>query len=321
MKAALALACLFAAASLAAQERQPGDYPLTEDSQPHADIAHGELLGPFEFHAKAFPGTVRRYWVYVPAGYDPTDPPNLLVFQDGNRAVRADGSLRVPIVLDNLIAKGEIPPTLGLLVTPGNLSESYPDDLGWGNPDHRWQEYDELDDDYSQLIIGELLPEIAKRWRFSDDPDDRAIGGTSSGAIAAFTVAWRHPEAFGNVISAIGSYTSIAAQYSDPLAPPVPAGDLYPRMIRLSPPKPLKIFLQDGSNDLDNQHGNWFLANQAMLAAMEYANRTADERGEDGPRYRVAHVWGDGSHSDSHGGMLLPDILRWLWATDKEGAN
>lgn len=303
---------LLAATPLAAQERQPGDYPLTEDSQVHADIAHGELLGPWEFHSQAFPGTVRNYWVYVPAGYDPASPPNLLVFQDGHRATRPDGSLRVPIVLDNLIAKGDIPPTLGLFVTPGNLSDHFPD-VGWGNPDHRWQEYDELDDDYSQLIIGELLPLLAERWKFSDDPARRAIGGTSSGAIAAFTVAFRHPEAFGNVLSMIGSYTSIAAQYSDPLAAPVPAGDLYPRMIRLTPPRPLRIFMQDGSADIDNQHGSWFLANQQMLAAFAYANRTADEAGDKGPRYQVTHVWGDGGHSDAHGGAILPDMLRWLW--------
>jgi enterochelin esterase family protein len=307
---------LLAATPLAAQERQPGDYPLTEDSQVHADIAHGELLGPWEFHSQAFPGTVRNYWVYVPAGYDPASPPNLLVFQDGHRATRPDGSLRVPIVLDNLIAKGEIPPTLGLFVTPGNLSDHFPD-VGWGNPDHRWQEYDELDDDYSQLIIGEMLPEIARQWTFTDDPADRVIGGTSSGAIAAFTVAFRHPEAFGNVLSMIGSYTSIAAQYSDPLAAPVPAGDLYPRMIRLTPPRPLNIFMQDGSADIDNQHGSWFLANQQMLAAFAYANRTADERGDTGPRYQVTHVWGDGGHSDAHGGAILPDMLRWLWGKPK----
>jgi enterochelin esterase family protein len=306
------LACLITAQPVAAQERQPGEYPLTEDSQIQPGVERGSLLGPYEFHSAVFEGTVRQYWVYVPANYDPAEPPNLLVFQDGHRAIREDGVLRVPIVLDNLIAGGDIPPTLGLFVTPGNLSETFPD-VGWNNPDHRWQEYDELDDDYSQLLLAELLPEVALSWSFTDDPARRAIGGTSSGAIAAFTVAWRHPEAFGNVISMIGSYTSIAAQYSDPLGPPVPGGDLYPRMIRLSPPRPLRIFLQDGSNDLDNQHGNWFLANQRMLAALEYANRVADEAGEDGPRYEVAHVWGDGPHNDSHGGAILPDVLRWLW--------
>jgi enterochelin esterase family protein len=302
--------------------RKPGDYPLTAESLVDPAIAHGQLLGPFEHKSQVFAGTVRRYWVYLPAGYRAEAPaPNLLVFQDGQRATNPEGSLRIPNVLDNLIAKGDLPPTIGLFVTPGNLSDRYPDNLGSGNPDHRWQEYDELDDDYSQMLLSELLPHVAKNWRFTDDPARRAIGGTSSGAIAAFTVAWRHPEAFGNVLSMIGSYTAIAAQYSDPAGPPVPAGDLYPRFIRLSPPKKLRIFLQDGANDLDNEHGNWFLANQSMLAAFGYANRRADAKGDAndnrGPRYEVAHVWGDGAHNDQHGGSLLPEMLRWIWRKPK----
>lgn len=311
--AALVLAAALLAATPVLAQRQPGDYPHGPDSLVQPGVAQGELLGPFEFHAHAFPGTVRRYWVYVPNGYDKASPPNLLVFQDGQRATHPAGSLRVPVVLDNLIARGDIPPTLGVFVTPGNLSQGYPDNLGMENPDHRWQEYDELDDDYSRLLLDELLPEVARQWAFTADPARRAIAGTSSGAIAAFTVAFRHPEAFGNVISIVGSYTAIAAQHADPAAPPVAAGDLYPRLIRHSPPRALSVFLQDGSADLDNEHGNWFLANQQMLAALDHANRTADAEGTAGPRYRVAHEWGDGGHSDAHGGAILPDVLRWLW--------
>ena len=129
-----------------AQERVPGDYPLTADSLVQPGVAQGRLEGPFEFRAAAFPGTVRRYWVYVPVGYDPARPPNLLVFQDGQRATNPGGALRVPAVLDNLIAQGAIPPTLGVFVTPGNMSEHYPDDLGMNNPDHRAPESDALDD-------------------------------------------------------------------------------------------------------------------------------------------------------------------------------
>jgi len=316
VRIALAALALCMAGTLDAQTRKPGDYPLGPDSQVNPSIAHGQLLGPFEFRSKIIKGTVRRYWVYVPAGYsaDAAQAPNLLVFQDGQRATSPNGSLRVPTVLDNLIARGDIPPTIGVFVTPGNLSEHFPDKLdAGGNPDHRWQEYDVLTDDYSRMLLRELLPEVAKRWRFTDDPARRAIGGTSSGAIAAFTVAWRHPEAFRNVISAIGSYTAIAAQNGDPEKPPIPAGDLYPRLIRKSPIRPLRIFLQDGSNDLDNEHGNWFLANQQMLAALNWANANADANKAGGPRYDVAHVWGDGGHSDQHGGSLLPDMLRWIW--------
>ena len=112
----------------------------------------------------------------------------------------------------------------------------------------------------------------------------------------------------------IGSYTSIGyrpAKYGEPMTP---GGDLYPTLIRKNPIKPLRIFLQDGSNDLSNEHGNWFLANQQMLSAFEFANARADRMKDPGPRYRLNHVWGDGHHSDAHGGQLLPDILRWMWA-------
>jgi hypothetical protein len=308
-----ATAAALAAAASAQAPRQPGDYSLTADSLAQPGIAHGTLEGPFEFRSRVFAGTVRRYWVYVPAGYDAARPPNLLVFQDGQRATNPNGSLRIQNVLDNLIARGDIPPTLGLFVTPGNMSEHYPDTLAMGNPDHRAAEYDALDDAYSRFLTAELMPEVARRWRFTDDPARRAIGGTSSGAICAFTVAWHRPDAFGNVISMIGSYTSIGYRPAADGRPMIPGGDLYPAMIRKSPIRPLRIFLQDGSFDLDNEHGNWFLANQQMLAALNWANAHADAVHDPGPRYDIAHVWGDGAHSDAHGGAILPDILRWIW--------
>src|SRR3954470_13794638 len=312
--AALALAiCGAWPASAQQPARQPGDYPLTADSLPQPGIPHGTLQGPFEFRSRIFAGTVRRYWVYVPAGYDPATPPNLLVFQDGQRATNPSGSLRIPQVLGNLIARGDIPATLGLFVTPGNLGDHYPDTLGMGNPDHRAAEYDSLSDAYARFLIDELLPEVARRWRFADDPARRAIGGTSSGAICAFTVAWHRPDAFGNVISMIGSYTSIGYAPATADHPLIPGGDTYPGLIRKNPIRPVRIFLQDGTADLNNEHGNWFLANQQMLAALNWANVHADEIHDPGPRYDINHAWGDGGHSDGHGGALLPDMLRWIW--------
>ena len=311
---ALLLAAALAGTAAAQETRQPGDYPLTADSLVQPGVAQGTLEGPFEFRAEAFPGTVRRYWVYVPAGYDPAEPPNLLVFQDGQRATNPQGALRVPAALDNLIAKGDIPKTLAVFVTPGNLSERYPGDLGMSNPDHRAPEYDALSDTYVRMLTEELLPEIARRWRFASDPARRAIGGTSSGAIAAWTAAWHRPDAFGNVISFIGSYTSIGYRPATADSPMQPGGDLYPGLIRKSP---IRVFLQDGSGDLDNEHGNWFLANQQMLAALSWANRHADETGDTGARYTVRHEWGDGAHSDAHGGAILPDVLRWIWGEER----
>lgn len=313
---AFALTCiLLAAPALAAEPRKPGEYPPTADSLPQPGVPKGKLIGPLEFKSpSAIPGTVRRYWIYVPAKYDAKNPPNLLVFQDGQRAINPQGPLNIPVVLDNLIAKGDIPPTLGVFITPGNTgTEHYPDNLGTGNPNHRAPEYDALSDAYTRMLIDELLPEVAKSYKFTDDPKRRAIGGTSSGAICAWTVAWHRPDQFANVISMIGSYTSIGYKPAANGQPMIPGGDTYPGLIRKTPIKPIRIFLQDGTNDLNNEHGNWHLANLQMVSALEWANANADAKNVPGPRYDVRHEWGDGAHSDVHGGWLLPGILRWMF--------
>lgn len=297
----------------AAADEPPVRYELTADSLPQPDVPRGRLEGPFEFKSRIIEGTVRRYWIFVPAQYTPDQPASVLVFQDGQRATNPQGSLRVPTVMENLIHRGEMPVTIGIFITPGHLADRYPDTLGMSNPNHRAQEYDSLDDTYARFLIDEMLPEVAKRYRLTDDPEQRVIGGTSSGAICAFTVAWHRPDVFRKVISLIGSYVSIGYRPAADGQPLVPGGDLYPTLIRKSPIRPIQIFLQDGSNDLDNEHGNWFLANQQMLAAFNWANAEADRKSLPGPRYKVRHVWGEGVHSDEHGGVLLPDILRWMW--------
>jgi enterochelin esterase family protein len=316
---------LFASCACHAQDetkaRQPGDYPFTADSLAQPKVPKGKLEGPYEFHSTVFAGTVRQYWIYVPADYKAKlkTKPALLVFHDGQRATNPMGSLRVPQVLDNLIYQKAIPQTIGVFITPGNVSEHYPDNLGMSNPDHRAPEYDALSDDYSRFLIDELLPEVAKKYPYSSNPDDHIIGGTSSGAICAFTVAWHRPDAFRKVISMIGSYTSIGYVPATSDKPLTAGGDIYPGLIRKSPIRPMQIFLQDGSNDINNEHGNWFLANQQMLSSLEWANTNADKLGganklsDKSPRYKINHVWGDGGHSDQHGGSLLPDILRWMW--------
>jgi enterochelin esterase-like enzyme len=317
---ALIAACVVAASVLSAQApqsapgpRQPGTYTLGPDSLPQEGVPKGRLEGPLLFRSQIIPNTVRRYWVYVPAQYTPGKPANVLVFQDGQRATNPTGGLRVPQVLENLVHKKEIPVTIGVFITPGQRGDTYPDDLGTGNPNNRAAEYDSLTDAYARFIVDEMLPEVGKTYTLTTHPAGRAIGGASSGAICAFTVAWHRPDQFRNVISLIGSYTSIAYRPAQDGQPMVPGGDLYPTLIRKSPIKPIKIFLQDGSNDLDNVHGNWFLANQQMLSALLFANAAADAKKLPGPRYQVKHEWGDGVHSDNHGGAILPDILRWIW--------
>jgi hypothetical protein len=309
----LALA-LMAGAAFAAEPRKPGEYPPTADSIAQPGVPKGKLVGPLEFRSKVIAGTVRRYWIYVPAKYDPKSPPNLLVFQDGQRAINPQGPLNIPVVLDNLIAKGDIPQTLGIFITPGNTgTEHYPDNLGTGNPNHRAPEYDALSDAYTRMLIDEIMPEVAKTYKFTDDPKKRAIGGTSSGAICAWTVAWHRPDAFGNVISMIGSYTSIGYHPATATEPMIPGGDTYPGLIRKNPIRPIRIFLQDGTADLNNEHGNWHLATLQMVSALQWANANADAKNIPGARYDVKFEWGDGAHSDVHGGWLLPGILRWMF--------
>lgn len=309
----MTLALTLALAGSVAAQRKAGDYPLGADSLPQAGVPAGRLVGPLTFHSKVLAGTVRRYWVFVPAQYTPGQPANVLVFQDGQRAINPQGVLRVPQVLANLIHKGDIPVTIGIFVTPGHRGDVYPETLGTSNPNNRAQEYDALDDAYARFLVDELLPTVGRSYNLTTDPARRAIGGASSGAICAFTVAWHRPDQFRNVVSFIGSYTSIGYRPATADQPMRPGGDLYPTLIRKNPIKPLRVFLQDGSADLDNIHGHWFLANQQMLAAFAFANRSADEKNIVGPRYEVKHEWGDGGHSDAHGGAILPDVLRWIW--------
>ena len=169
-----------------------------------------------------------------------------------------------------------------------------------------------MNDRYARFIIEEMLPLVGKDYNLTNDPNQRAIGGTSSGAIAAFTVAWHRPDYFRKVYSGIGSYVSIGFR---PKEDPIKLGGQdYPALIRREAIRPIKIFIQDGINDLDNEWGNWFLANQQMISAMNYANNLADQKGQEGPRYEVKAVWTDGKHSDKHPGALLPEGLIWLWS-------
>jgi enterochelin esterase-like enzyme len=265
-------------------------YKLGPDSLPQEGVPKGKLEGPTVFKSKILEGTVRQYWVYVPAQYQADKPACVLVFQDGQRAIAPNGVLRVPMVLDNLIHKKEIPVTIGIFITPGQRGEEYP--KGTGNPNNRSVEYDSLGDKYARFIVEEMLPEVGKKYNLTKDPEGRAIGGASSGAICAFTVAWERPDEFRKVISLIGSFTDIRG------------GHVYPDLVKKAEKKPIRIFIQDGVNDNRNAKNptrDWHLQNQAMVAALK-------EKG-----YDLKYEFGDGGHSDDHGGVLLPDILRWLW--------
>ena len=291
----LLVALLLSAAPLMADPKYD-DYKLGPDSEKHEGTPEGKVT-EFEWNdSKVFPETSRHYWIYVPAQYDGKTPACLMVFQDGKAYVDLKGSMRTPIVFDNLIARGEMPVTIGLFISPGNKGPMDPKQPFKAN--NRSVEYDTVSDAYARFLIEEMIPAVSKDYKITDDPAGRAICGMSSGGICAFTVAWERPDAFRKVLSHIGSFTDIRGGY------------IYPPAIRKSKaqPKPLRVFLQDGEHDIDNQFGNWPLANQEMAAALKYAG------------YDYKFEFGHGTHNPNHGGSILPDSLRWLWRDYKPAA-
>jgi len=286
MKKIFFIAGLLLSSMLFAQQPQE-NYPEDSASMLKPGVPRGEII-KFKFdQSKIFPGTSRDCWVYVPAQYDPAKPACVYVNQDGIQ-------WKAPNVFDNLIDKKEMPITIGIFVTPGKvLADSGSNALDRYN---RSFEYDGLGDAYCRFILTEILPEVEKQKtsdgreiNLSKRGNDRAIGGSSSGAICAFTVAWEHPEEFSRVFSAIGTYVGLRG------------GDRYPTLIRKYEPKPIRVFLQDGSNDLNIYAGDWWKANETMERSLIFAG------------YQVNHVWGEGAHNGNHGTAIFPQAMRWLW--------
>jgi sugar lactone lactonase YvrE/enterochelin esterase-like enzyme len=277
--------------------RAADEYPPHPDSVVQPGVPQGELL-KFDFAgSKLFPGTVHEVTVYVPKQYDPAKPACVHVNQDGVQ-------FNAPVVFDNLIARGELPVLIGVFVRPGVVPAADP-----ANALSRFNrsfEYDGLGDAYARFLLEELLPFVGTKQtadgralRLSQSGNDRSIGGQSSGAIAAFTAAWERPDAFTRVFSAIGTFVDLRG------------GARYPSLIRKTEPKPLRVFLQDGSNDNNHYGGDWWMANQTMERALTYAG------------YEVNHAWGEGAHNGRHATAIFPDAIRWLWqdwpATVKPG--
>lgn len=279
------LALLLALACLSQTGRAQDNYPLGPDSQYQPGVPKGTVTH-HTWTSKIFPGTVRDYWVYVPQQYDSAKPACVMVFQDGGGYQDANGQFRVPVVFDNLIHKGEMPVTIAIMINPGVVPAANPNALPRFN---RSYEYDGLSDQYVRFLLEEILPEVGKTYHLTGDPNGRALGGASSGGICAFTAAWERPDAFRRVLSFVGSFTNLRG------------GHNYASLIRKHEPKPLRIFLQDGSNDQDIYSGSWFLGNNDVAAALKFAG------------YDYRYVVGTGGHNGIQGGAILPDALRWLW--------
>jgi enterochelin esterase family protein len=288
-RTAIGLALAVLAASLPGGLSAADDYPLGPDSKVQDGVPQGTVTKHSWKSEKVYPGTERDYWVYVPKQYDGSQPANVMVFQDGGSYVSPEGQFRTTIVFDNLIHKKEMPVTIGIFINPGVIPAAGTEQKPRQN---RSFEYDSLGDQYARFLLEEILPEVGKEYKLTSEASGRAICGISSGGICAWTVAWERPDAFSKVLSHVGSFTNIRG------------GHVYPALIRKTEHKPIRVFLQDGSGDLDNVHGSWPLANQEMAASLKFA------------KYDYRFEYGDGGHNGKQGGAILPESLRWLWRAD-----
>ncbi|MDA8968459.1 alpha/beta hydrolase-fold protein [bacterium] len=285
------LKSLFLIACLSLLASGQTKYTHGPDSKVKKDVPQGKVTR-YDWKSKIYEGTLRQFYVYVPAQYDGSKEAAVMVFQDGHAYVGPNGSFKASTVMDNLIAAGEMPVTIGIFVNPGLFTDKIEGRQDWGTlkkKSNRANEYDSLGSKYAQFLEKEILPEVSKTLKLSSDPKMRAICGSSSGGICAFTVAWERPDLFQKVISHIGSFTNIKG------------GHVYPALVRKDEKRDIRVFLQDGSGDLDNKFGNWWLANLQMENSLKFRE------------YDYKFVGGDGGHNGEHGGAIFPDTLRWIW--------
>lgn len=274
-------------------------YHLGPDSMLQEGVPKGEIRGPLMLPSRAYPGTQHTYWVYIPAQYDPATPASLMIFQDGQAFKDERGDMRAQNVMDNLIYRREIPVMIGVFINPGRTPEQREPSpqVGWGDGfTNRGVEYNSLDDKYARVITEELMPVLYKEYNLSTDPEQHGIGGSSSGAIAAFTVAWERPNAFRKVLSNVGSFTNIRG------------GHAYPDIVLRSPRKPIRVFLCDGRNDnrgirngVYDEKWDWFYQNVRLMKALTRKG------------YDVNYTWGMNNHGQKFGGVAMPEMMRWLW--------
>ena len=303
----LGLSAVAAVTLTPAREQQPparppgpdSQYRLGPDSLPQEGVPKGEIKGPFTLPCEVYPGTQHTYWVYVPAQYDPKVPAALMVFNDGQAFKDEKGDVRAQNVMDNLIYRREIPVMIGVFINPGRRPDQpEPTPQNWGDRDtNRPTEYNSLDDKYARVITDELMPALAKDYTISTDPEMRGIGGSSSGAIAAFTVAWERPDHFRKVLSNVGSFVNLRG------------GHVYPEKVLAAERKPIRVYLCDGRNDNRgvrrggqyDEKMDWFFQNVRLMKALTRKG------------YDVNYAWGIGGHGQKFGGAIFPDMMRWLW--------
>ena len=273
-------------------------------------VPSGTLSEKIIHTSKIYDGMKSEYWIYVPAQYKPENPAALMVFQDGGWYTDRNGNNPALNVIDNLIAQHKIPVMICIFINPGDIADSpgtptyaqvkkYSDEWNRTLKDSmRSTLYDTVSDRYVRFLRDEIIPEVAAKYNLRKDAYSRAITGLSSGGICSFNAAWQMPDQFSRVISWIGSFSAIQWK-EDPAVPD--GGQDFPDKILREPKRNLRVWLQDGSEDLDLRYGNWPLANLRMANALK------------AKEYDFHFSFGKGTHNSAHGAAEFPAEMIWLW--------
>ncbi len=287
---------------------EPSIVAYLPESFEQEGVPKGTLSEKFTHKSKIYDGMVSEYWVYVPAQYDAKLAAPLMIWNDGGGHTGRNGQSRTQVVMDNLIHQKKIPAMISIFINPGDISGSP------GTPTHtyvtefskksgrqfrdamRSTEYDTVSDRYVRFLDEEILAEVGQKWNLRKDGYSRAIAGDSSGAIAAFNAAWQRPEVISRVLSRIGTFTSI--QW---IPGTLDGGNIFPFAIRKTPRKNLRVWLSDGSEDLENDHGSWPLQNIQMANSLKMAG------------YDYRFRFGTAPHNGAQGAAEAPEALVWLW--------
>ena len=259
---------------------------FTPDHYEQGGVPRGQLSEKLAHTSKIYEGMLSDYWTYVPAQYDAARPAAVMVWQDGAGYTAREGGSRLQIVIDNLTQQKKIPVAVHIFIQPGSIGEKR----------MRSIEYDTVNDTYARFLMNEILPAVAKSYNLRTDAYSRAIAGNSSGGICAFNVAWFMPNEFSRVLSRIGSFTSIQWKPGE-----LDGGNVYPFKIRKEPKRNLRVWLQDGSEDLENNHGSWPYQNLQMANSLKMREND----------FKLS--FGIGTHNGGHGNAEAPAALAWLW--------
>lgn len=270
--------------------KSDSQYSLGPDSQQHDGVPKGQIQEFTLADSKIFPGFEHKWWLYVPAQYSDRQPVPLMVFLDGNWFMKREGHWRAPVVLDNLLARKEVPVMAAAFIDPGVSIAKSLRNKKKPAMDNRSVEYDTLNAAYASFLFDEILPEVRKHVHIADNPGARAIAGCSSGGIGSFTVAWQRPDQIRKVISFSGSFANLRG------------GQAYPEIVRQTKSKPIRIFQHVGANDIVfDGLPPWLEGNNLMSAAL-------DEK-----HYDHKYILDQGTHCSVGAASTLPDAMRWIW--------